>query len=80
MATVIHRMLMATAIPHTATDMDIGRIGTGLFGRVGTGLIGDIGTGALDTASIGQSMPQLMAPDFTAGDRLSRRKSDEEKP
>jgi hypothetical protein len=83
MATVIQR-LMATAIPH----MDgVGRIGAGPgVGDIGTG-VGDIGTGVgvrdigtgLDLV-IGTSMPQPMVPDFTAGGRLPRRKSDEEKP
>ena len=74
MATVIQR-LMATAIPH----MDgVGRIGAGHgVGDTGTG-VRDIGTG-LDLV-IGTSMPQPMVPDFTAGGRLPRRKSDEEKP
>ena len=76
MATVIQR-LMATAIPH----MDgVGRIGAGPgVGDIGTGVgVRDIGTG-LDLV-IGTSMPQPMVPDFTAGGRLPRRKSDEEKP
>jgi len=61
-----------TAIPHTVGvgDLDIGRTGTGLIGGIGTGLIGRIDTGALELASMGLSMPQLMVPDFTAGDRL----------
>jgi hypothetical protein len=73
MATVIQRMPMATAIPHTVGvgDLDIGRGDTGLFGHVGTGPL---------ELAIGQSMPQLTVPDFTAGARLTRRKSDEEKP
>jgi hypothetical protein len=68
MAMGIQRILMVTAIRHTVGVGD-GRGDIGLIGdRTGIGLHGHIGTGALDLASIGQSMLQLMVPDFTAGD------------